>query len=86
MKKNKSKSCPYSSNYSRQKFLKILGKGAVMAMSVPFIHSLTGCDGGDGETPEKVQITKPGALSGTAPVSIVRKNTIKEGVYIYQRV
>lgn len=87
------KECPLKAAINRRKFLKNVGKSAVIAVAVPTLGPLTGCDDGNsnggcgGDIPqgcdslETVRISKPAAPpSGTATVGIAKKESISEAV------
>lgn len=94
MEEKKKKECPLHMAMNRRKFLKDMGKGAVVAVAGPALYPLSGCDntnnpggcGGNGETPqpptdlEVIRISKPAAPAGTAKVSAVKKESIQTGV------
>lgn len=79
------KECPLQREMNRRKFLKDMGKGAVIAVAAPALYPLAGCDGSGGGcgggTADVVRISKPAtAPSGTASVSVAKKETIQSSV------
>lgn len=93
MKEKKTQECPLKAAVNRRKFLKDVGKGAVVAVAAPTLYPLAGCDfegrspEGCGTVPqgcevsETVRISKPTAPpAGTATVGIARKGSIKDSV------
>lgn len=95
MEEKKEHECPLKASMNRRKFLKDVGKGAAaVALAAPSLSSLSGCDTGNaaagcgGETPrgcntakKVVRISKPtDPPSGTATVSIARKENIRSSV------
>lgn len=86
--------CPLQREMNRRKFLKDVGKGAVIVAAAPALFPLTGCDGssggsssggcnggGGGTSPNVVRISKPALPpSGTATVSVAKKESIQASV------
>lgn len=93
MEKKEQKECPLQREMNRRKFLKDIGKGAVVAVAAPALYPLAGCEntnpsggcdpnaGPPQSELEKVRLSKPAAPpAGTATVGIVKRETIQAGV------